>query len=126
MSKLMSLAIRLTRMLAEHDPAAAGGRGKRRQRGLGAHRHLTFAGSASELFDTVGVHGAACAPVTQIAATGAERMRSFDADIAGIKREGVATLHAVPLESLQVKLRHDRVAVIRVEDIDVLGAESCS
>ena len=45
------------------------------------------------------------APVAQIAAAGAEGMRSLDADIAGVEREGVAALHAVPLERLQVELR---------------------
>ena len=47
----------------------------------------------------------------------------FDADIAGVEREGVAALHAVPLERFQVELGHDGVAVVRVEDVDVLRAE---
>src|SRR5262245_43961771 len=69
MSKLMSLATDgSARVLAEHDPPAAGRRGERRQCGLGPHRHLALAGGAAELLDAVGVHGAARAPVAEVAA----------------------------------------------------------
>jgi hypothetical protein len=47
----------LARMFSEHDPAAAAGRGKRRQRGFCPHGHLTLSSGAAQLFDTVGVHG---------------------------------------------------------------------
>src|SRR4051812_16592185 len=110
-------------MFAEHDPAAAGRGGERRQRGLGAYGHLPGARCAAKLLDAVGVHGAARAAVPQVPAAGAERMRALHADVAGVEREGVATLHAVPPERLQVELGHDRVAVIRIEDIDVLWAD---
>src|SRR6185436_10943982 len=96
MSKLMRLGTGgSARVLAEHDPAAAGRRGERGQRGLGAHLHLTLAGGAAKLFDAVGVHRGARAPVAQVAAAGAERMRPLDPDIAGVKRERLAALHAV-------------------------------
>src|SRR5215212_10293078 len=89
----------LARMLAEHDPAAARRRGERRKRGLGADGHLPLAGRAAQLFDAVGVHGAAYAARSQVAAAGAEGMRPLDADIVCIEREGVSALHPVPLKS---------------------------
>ena len=53
----------------------------------------------------------------------AERVRSLDPDIARAQREGIAAFDAVPLEGLQEELRHDRIAVVRIEDIDVVGTE---
>src|SRR5437868_2802415 len=50
-------SVRLAWVLAEHDPAATGGRGEGRQGGLGPDRDLARAGGAAELFDAVGVHG---------------------------------------------------------------------
>ena len=47
-------------------------------------------------------------PLPEVAAARAERMRALDADVAGVEREGVAALHAVPLERLEVELGHDR------------------
>src|SRR5207248_4984844 len=70
--------------------------------------------------DAVGVHGRTAAPGPQIAAARAERVRSLDADIARVEREGIAAFDAVPLERLQEELRHDRIAFVRIEDIDVL------
>src|SRR5688500_13222580 len=106
-------------ILTEHDPAAAAGRGKRRQRRLRPHRHLTLASRAAELFNTVGVHGSAGAPVAQIATAGTEGMRALDANIVRVKREGVAALHAVPLEPFEKELGHGGVTVIRVENVHV-------
>src|SRR5919201_5744229 len=83
----------LARMLPEHDPATAAGRGESRQRGLGPDLDLPRASGAPELFDAIGIHGGAGAPVPQIATTGAEGMRTLDADITCVKREGVPTLH---------------------------------
>jgi len=48
-------------------------------------------------------------------------VRSLDPDIARVEREGIAAFDAVPLESLQEELRHDCIAVVRIEYIDVLG-----
>ena len=56
------------------------------------------AGRAAELLYAVGVHGRTGAPVAQIAAARAERVRSLDPDIARVEREGVAAFDAVPLE----------------------------
>jgi hypothetical protein len=50
-------------------------------------------------------------------------MRSLDPDIARVERKGIAAFDAVPLEGLQVELRHDCIAVVRIEDIDVVGPE---
>src|SRR5439155_3699431 len=61
------------------------------------------------------------APVPQIAAARAERVRSLDPDIARVEREGIAAFDAVPLEGLQEELRHDCIAVVRIEYINVLG-----
>src|SRR5712691_5041823 len=113
----------LAGMLPEHDPAAAAGGGERRERGLGSDLDLPRASGAPELFDAIGVHGGAGAPVPQIATAGAEGMRTLDANIARVKREGISALHAVPLESFQVELGHDSISVIGVEDVDVLRAE---
>src|SRR5882672_68732 len=110
-------------MLPEHDPAAAAWRGEGRQRSLCANRDLAGAGGAAELLDAVGVHGCAAAPGPQIAAARAERVRSLDPDIAGVEREGIAAFDAVPLEGLQEELRHRCIAVVRIEDINVLGSE---
>ena len=63
------------------------------------------------------------APGAEIAAARTERVRSLDPDIAGVEREGVAAFDAVPLEALQEELRHDRIAVVGIEDIDVGGPE---
>src|SRR5580658_4363775 len=111
------------RLFAEHDPAAAAGRGEGRQRGLGANRDLAGASGAAKLLDAVGVHGRAEAPGPQIAAARAERVRSLDPDVARVEREGIAAFDAVPLEGLQEELRHDRIAVVGIEDIDVVGPE---
>src|SRR5438874_2940612 len=111
------------RGFAEHDPAAAAGCGEGRQRGLGPDLDLTCAGRAAELLDAVGVHGRAAAPGAQIAAARAERVRSLDADVAGVEREGIAAFDAVPLEALQEELRHRCIAVVRIEDIDVAGTQ---
>src|SRR5205085_7552182 len=69
------------RVLAEHDPAAAAGRGEGRQRGLCANLDLPGAGRAAELLYAVGVHGGAAAPGPQIAAARAQRVRSLAAAI---------------------------------------------
>src|SRR3989454_10179721 len=110
-------------MLPEHDPAAAAGRGERRERGLGPYLDLPRASGAPELFDAIGVHGSAGAPVPQIATAGAEGMRTLDADITRVKRQGVSTLHAMPLERFQEELAHGSVPIVGVEDVDVLRAD---
>src|SRR5262249_39018325 len=89
------------------------------ERGLRPNPDLPCAGRAAELLDAVGVHGGAGAPIPQIAAARAERVRSLDPDIAGIEREGIAAFDAVPLEGLQEELRHGSIAVVRVEYVDV-------
>src|SRR5207237_10519093 len=76
---------------------------------------------AAELLYAVGVHGRTGAPVPQIAAARAERVRSLDPDIARVELEGIAAFDAVPLEGLQEELRHRCIAVVRIEDIDVRG-----
>src|SRR5436309_1263801 len=111
-------------MLPEHDPAATAGRGEGCQRGLGPYPDLPRAGGAPELFDAVSIHGGAGAPVPQIATAEAEGMRTLDADIAGIKRQGLAALHAVPLERFQEELAHGGVPIVGVKDVNVLRAES--
>jgi hypothetical protein len=50
-------------------------------------------------------------------------VRSLDPDIAHVEREGIAAFDAVPLEGLQVELRHDCIVVVRIEYVDVLGPE---
>ncbi len=52
-------------------------------------------------------------------------MRPLNADIVGVKRKGLAPLHAVPLKPLQKKLSHGGVAVVGVEDVDVFWPQSC-
>src|SRR5437899_2392877 len=110
-------------MLPEHDPAAAAGGGERRKRGLGPDRDLPRASGAPELFDAIGVHGGAGAPVTQIATAGAEGMWTLDTDIASVKRQGLPAFHTVPLISFQEELAHDGVTIVGVKDVDVLRAE---
>src|SRR5215831_8284333 len=109
------------RVFAEHDPAAAAWRGECRERSLCPNPDLPCASRAAELLYAVGVHGRTGAPVPQIAAARRERVRSLDPDIAGVEREGVAAFDAVPLKALEEELRHRRIAVVRIEDIDVLG-----
>src|SRR6516225_1730507 len=94
----MSRAQHLAGILPEHDPAAVARRGERCERSLGPHRDLPRAGGAPELFDAIGVHGGAGAPVPEITTAGAEGMRPLDSDITSVKRKGLATLHTVPLE----------------------------
>src|SRR5712691_8997219 len=113
----------LAGVLPEHNPAAAAGSGERRERGLGPYRDLPRASGAPELFDAIGVHGGAGAPVTQIATAGAEGMWAIDSDIASVKSEGITALHAVPLKSFQEELTHGGVAIVGVKDVDVLRAE---
>src|SRR5438477_92864 len=76
-----------------------------------------------ELFDTIGVHGGAGATVPQIATAGVEGMRTFDANIICVKREGVSALHAMPLECFQEELAHSGVPIVGVKDVDVLRAK---
>jgi hypothetical protein len=64
------------------------------------------------------------APVPQIAAARAERVRSLDPDIARVEPKGIAAFDAVPLERLQEELRHGCIAVVRIEYINVLGAKT--
>ena len=73
------------RVFAEHDPAAIAWRGECRQRGLCPNPDLPCASRAAELLDAVGVHGRTGAPVPQIAAARAERVRSLDRDIARVE-----------------------------------------
>src|SRR5215469_11880179 len=96
-------------------------RGECRQRRLCPNPGLPCASRAAELLYAVGVHGRTGAPVPQIAASRAERMRSLDPDIARVEREGIAAFDAVPLEGLEEELRHRCIAVVRIEYIDVLG-----
>src|SRR5262249_53508932 len=63
------------------------------------------------------------ASVPQVAAAGAEGMRTLNADIARVKCEGVAAFHAMPLKSFQEELGHGGVAIIGVKDVDVLRAK---
>src|SRR5207244_6059271 len=109
------------RGFAEHGPAATAWRGECRQRSLCPNPDLPGAGRAAELLYAVGVHGRTGAPVPQIAAARAERVRSLDPDVARVEREGVAAFDAVPLEGLQEELRHRCIAIIRIEYVDVLG-----
>ena len=53
-------------------------------------------------------------PVPRLPPLEAERVRSFDPDIAGIERKGVAALDAAPLESLQEELRHRGIAIVTI------------
>src|ERR1700757_4199317 len=71
---------------------------------------LPCASRAAELLYAVGVHGRTGAPVPQIAAARAERVRSLDPDIAGVEREGIAAFDAVPLEALEEETRHRGIA----------------
>src|SRR5256885_2046764 len=112
------------RVFAEHDPSTTAWCGECPQRGLCPNPDLPCASRAAELFDAVGVHRRTGAPVPQIAAARAERVRSLDPDIAGVEREGIAAFDAVPLEGLQEELRHGCIAVVRIEYIDVLGPKS--
>ena len=75
------------------------GRGEGGQCGLGADRDLAGGGGAAEVLDVVGVHGGANAAGPQIAAARAERVRFLDPDVAGVEREGVAALDALPSEA---------------------------
>jgi hypothetical protein len=104
-------------------PAATARRGECRQRSLCPNPDLPCASRAAELLYAVGVHGRTGAPVPQIAAARAERVRSLDPDIARVEREGIAAFDAVPLEGLQEELRHRGIAVVRIEYINVLGAK---
>src|ERR1700746_1763645 len=79
-------------------PAAAAWRGECRQSGLCPNPDLPCACRAAELLYAVGVHGRTGAPVPQIAAARAERVRSLDPDIARVEREAIAAFDAVPLE----------------------------
>src|SRR6516162_9950791 len=110
-------------MFAEHDPAATAWSGECRQRSLCPNPDLACAGRAAELLYAVGVHGRTAAPGPQIAAARAERVRSLDPDVAGVEREGIAALDAVPLEALQEELRHRGIAVVRIQYVDVLGPQ---
>ena len=101
-------------MFAEHDPAAAAGRGEGRQRGVCPNPDLPGAGRAAELLYAVGVHGRTAAPGPEIAAARAERVRSLDPHISRVEREGIAALDAVPLEALQEELRQWCIAVVRI------------
>ena len=91
------------------------------QRGLCPNPDLPCASRASELLYAVGVHSRTGAPIPQIAAARAQRMRSLDPDIARVEREGIDAFDAVPLEGLQEELRHGCIAVVRIEYINVLG-----
>jgi hypothetical protein len=50
-------------------------------------------------------------------------MRTLDADITRVKREGLTALHSMPLERFQEELGHRGVPIVGVEDVDVLRAE---
>src|SRR5437899_9738499 len=102
------------RVFAEHDPAATAWGGECRQRSLRPNPDLSCASRAAQLLYAVGVHGRAGAPVPQIAAARAERVRSLDPDIARVERKGIAAFDAVPLEGLQEELRHGCIAVVGI------------
>src|SRR5215211_9562094 len=110
-------------MLPEHDPAAVARGGERCKRGFSPDFDLPRASSAPELFDAIGVHGCTGAPIPQVATAGTEGMGPLDADIARVKREGISTLHAMPLKRFQEKLSHGSVPIVGVEDVDVLRAK---
>src|ERR1700724_1242215 len=115
------IQLTLARIFAEHDPAAIAWGGECRHPRLPPTPALPRAGRAAQLLDAVGVHGGTGAPVSQIAAARAERVRSLDPDIAGVEREGIAAFDAVPLEGFQEELRHGCIAVVRIEYVNVLG-----
>ena len=115
------------RVFPEHNPPPTAWRGACPQRGLCPNLDLPSASRAAELLDAVGAHGRTGAPVPQIAAARAERVRSFmgtlpranlsrevDPDIARAEREGIAAIDAVPLEGLREELRHGCIAVVRI------------
>src|ERR1043166_1466495 len=122
-SDVLALSLTLAWVFAEDDPAAVARRGECRERRLCPNPDLPCAGRAAQLLYAVGVHGRAGAPVPQIAAARAERMRSLDPDIAGVEGERIAAFDAVPLEGFQEELRHRCIAVVRIEYVDVLGAK---
>jgi hypothetical protein len=72
-----------------HPPTAW--RGECPQRGLCPNPDLPRACRAAELLYAVSVHGRTGAPIPQIAAAQAERVRSLDPDIARVEREGQPT-----------------------------------
>ena len=110
-------------MLAEHNPAAAAGRDKGRKRRLCLHRDLSWSGGPSKLLDTIRIHRGPGTAVPQVAAAGAEGMRTLYPDVTGIECVGVSPLHSVPLKGLQPELGHGGVAIVGVEYVDVLGTE---
>src|SRR5258708_6308378 len=103
------------RGFAEHNPPPTAWRGKRPQRRLRPNPDLPSASRAAKLLYAVGVHGRTGAPVPQIAAARAQRVRSLDPDIPRVEPEGIAPFDAVPLKGLQEELRHGRIAVVRIE-----------
>src|SRR5262249_38087137 len=112
---------RSARVFAEHDPPPTAWRGECPQRSFGPNLDLPCASRAAELLDAIGVHGRPRPPVPQIAAARAERVRTFNPDIVRVERERIAAFDTVPLEGLQEELRHGCIAVVRIEDVHVLG-----
>src|SRR5262249_33047115 len=103
----------------KHNPPPTAWRRECSQCSLCPDRHLSRAGRAAELLDAVGIHRRPRAPVPKIAAARAQRVRSLDPDITCVERKGVAAFDAVPLEGFQEELRNRRVAVVRIEYIDI-------
>ena len=97
---------------AEHDPAAAAWHGECRQRGLRPNPDLSGASRAAQRLYAVGVHSRTGAPIPQIAAARAKRVRALDPDIVRVEREGITAFDALPLEGLQEELRHRGIAVV--------------
>ncbi len=116
----------LAGVLAKHDPASAGRRGESGQGSLRPYLDLPRASGSPKLFNAIGVHGGAGASVPEVPTAGAEGMWPLDGDIAGKEVKRLSPLHPMPLESLQEKLADGGVAIVRVEDIDVLGTEPSS
>ena len=122
--RLIKLARRdssLTRGLAEHDESVTVGRIASRQSSFSSHRHLPGARSPPKLLKAIREESGAGASGPIIPSTGKEGMRTFDPDVVGIEVVGLTQLHTVPLEALQELLREGEIAVIRVEDVNIIG-----
>src|SRR4051794_25092170 len=73
------------RVLPKHDPPPTTWRGEGPQRSLCPNLDLPRAGRAAKLLNAVGIHRGAGAPVSQIAAARAQRVRPLDPDIARVE-----------------------------------------
>ena len=108
-------------MLAEHYETVAVWRVTAGEGGISLHRDLPRTSRPPKLLKAIREDSGAGASGPIVPTTGKEGMRTFDPDVVGVEVVGFSQLDAVPLKAFEELLREGQIAVVWIEDINIIG-----